>query len=190
MLPRETNVRDSWLCIIATEGAKTEEQYFSMFQNRRVKVVVLPTGEDGTSSPPHVLTRLEMYKAEYDFGDQDRLWLMVDVDRWPTQNLAEVCKQTKQKKFELAVSNPCFELWLWLHHADPETGDTDCNAIEKRLRARLGSYNKSRLDSAAYRPFIKQAIQRAQALHTKPKELWPPFPGTHVYKVVASLPEP
>jgi hypothetical protein len=190
LLPRTVNVRDAWLCIIATEGTKTEDQYFDIFPKNRVRVEVLPTGEDGKSSPQHVLDRLEAYKKKYDLGQKDKLWLMIDVDKWHPQNLAEVCKQAKQRKFGLAVSNPCFELWLWLHHADVEDSDVNCQAIEKRLRARLGSYNKSRLDVEAYRATVKEAVRRAKALHTNPEELWPSFPGTHVYKVVASLPEP
>lgn len=190
LLPRTVNVRDSWLCIIATEGAKTEEQYFAMFPKDRVRVVVLPTGEDGKSSPQHVLERLEEYEETYNLGREDKRWLMIDVDKWRPRNLKEVCKQAQQRKFELAVSNPCFELWLWLHHADVEVADANCQAIEKRLRARLGSYNKSRLDVESYKSTIKEAIRRAKALHTDLEELWPSFPGTHVYKVAASLPEP
>ena len=188
LLPRATNVRDAWLCVIATEGRKTEARYFTLFQSSRVEVVVFPTGEDNQSSPRHVLNRLGVYREQYDFGPQDRLWLMIDVDRWTTQNLAEVCREAKQRSIGLAVSNPCFELWLWLHHADVETIDRDCKAIETRLRQHLGSYNKANLDTAKFKPSIQEAIRRAQNMDTDADALWPAHPGTHVYKVVASLP--
>ncbi len=189
LIDRKENVRDARLCIIAAEGAKTEAQYFAMFRNPAVKVMVLPTGVDGRSSPQDVFNRLERYKEQYDFGPKDTLWLMIDVDRW--HRLAEICKEVKRHtNIRLAVSNPCFELWLWLHHADAVMNDTDCEAIEASLRTRLGEYNKSRLDFEMYKPHIDQAVRRAKALHTNLRELWPSFPGSHVYRVIESLPVP
>ncbi|HZT42696.1 MAG TPA: RloB family protein [Chthonomonadaceae bacterium] len=187
LLQRQDSVRDARLYIIATEGEKTEGQYFTIFQSPRVKVRVIPTGPDGKSSPAHVFDRLSLFHDEYNLGPEDKLWLMIDVDRWSLENLATVCKQANQMNIGLAVSNPCFELWLWLHHGDCEVSDTDCRAIESRLRSQLGSYSKKNLDIDAYKPYIRQAIQRAKNLDSAPNELWPSFPGTHVYKVVKSL---
>ncbi len=202
LLPRTTNVRDSWLCVIATEGQETEKRYFAMFQNSRVEVYILPTLEDNKSSPNYVLDRLELEKEKYDFGPQDQLWLMIDVDRWHTQNkLADVCREAKRRGIGLAVSNPCFELWLWLHYADADamfddsmfnndalTGKAKYPTPKDRLRKLLGSYNESNLDVDKFKPLVNDAVRRAEQLDTDVKALWPAHPGTHVYKVVASLP--
>ena len=59
-LDRSSNpMRDARLIIIATEGRKTEEQYFRLFRSRRVQIIVLPTGKDNRSSPLDVLERLD-----------------------------------------------------------------------------------------------------------------------------------
>ena len=187
LLPRATNVRDAWLCIIATEGQKTEKRYFSQFGTSRVRVEVLSTGEDGHSSPATVLKRLDDYRDEYEIGSQDKLWLMVDVDRWPPHVLKEVCREANQCGIGLAVSNSCFELWLWLHHADVEKDDLNCKVLEKMLRERLGSYSKHNLNVSDYAPYVQDAVTRAQALEVDTTALWPNRPGTHVYKVVATL---
>lgn len=190
LLDRKTNVRDAALCVIATEGRHTERQYFEGFGNRKVRVIPLPTGDDNKSAPQHVLKRLDDFKAENDIGPDDALWLMVDVDRWGVKRLKGVCQSAVQKGYRLAVSNPCFELWLYLHHADAETGDTDCAAVETRLRARLGSYNKANLNRSLFLPQAAEAIRRARALDNSPDDRWPDFPGTHVYKVAETLIEP
>lgn len=187
LLARPTNTRNSWLCIIAAEGQKTEERYFSRFETSRVHVEVLSTGGDNRSSPEHVLDRLNLFREQYDFGPQDKLWLMVDVDRWPPYVLAEVCGEASRRGIGLAVSNPCFELWLWLHHADVETDDLNCKVLEKMLRERLGSYSKHNLNVSDYAPYVQNAITRAQALEGDTMALWPNSPGTHVYKVTATL---
>ena len=105
---------DTSLIVIATEGEKTEKQYFETFKYRRVQVKVEAT-EKGKSSPAHVLERLDAYVKEFVIGDGDELWLAIDVDRWEKRMLAEVTREAVQKGFSLAVSNPCFELWLLLH---------------------------------------------------------------------------
>jgi hypothetical protein len=112
------HLRDTRLVVIATEGRFTEAKYFSLFRDTRVQVRVLPTGEDNRSSPEQVLERLREYRDNYELGGDDELWLMVDVDRWGDAKLRRVAKQAKDCRFGLAVSNPCFEVWLLFHHVD------------------------------------------------------------------------
>ena len=101
--------RDARLFIIATEGRKTEKQYFSMFGNKRCQVRVIPN-EDNKSAPAHILKQLKNFKKEFQLNADDELWLMVDVDRWGDKNLASVSAQAGHNKFQPAVSNPCFEV--------------------------------------------------------------------------------
>lgn len=188
LLDRRVHVRDSKLYVIATEGEKTEKQYFSLFQSPRVKVEVLATGPEGLSSPGHVLRRLAEFQAQYQLNSDDEFWLMVDVDRIRPQFLSDVCREATQKGFRLAVSNPCFEFWLWLHFADTEAADADCKAVETRLRSHLGAYSKANLPLDLFTPeAMRDAVRRARALQRDPDERWPAFPGTHVYKVVERL---
>ncbi len=72
--------RDARLFIIATEGRKTEKQYFS-FGNKRCQVRVIPN-EDNKSAPAHILQQLKNFKREFQLKADYELWLMVDVDRW------------------------------------------------------------------------------------------------------------
>jgi hypothetical protein len=189
LLSRATSFRDSRLCIIATEGAETEKRYFAMFENPRVRVRVLSTSEQGESAPQHVLNRLQEFRAQYELDQDDSLWLMIDVDRWlGPHGLPRVCKEAQHLGVKLAVSNPCFELWLLLHHADADEADRECKAVESRLQAKLGGYNKSNLQTDQFHMAINEAIERAKRLDNNPTELWPSFPGTHVHKVVMSLP--
>ncbi len=186
LIDRSYNTRDAQLFIIATEG-KTEKPYFEIFQDSRIKVEVLPTGEDNKSAPEYVIERLNEFAQQYDFGEEDTLWLVVDVDRWGAKKLSSVCRQAKQKKYRLAISNPCFEVWLCLHLEDLDPNNTTCQAFEKRLRLILGSYNKSNLDTTPYVEHIPDAIQRAKQLHPKANQNWPPTPGSHIYRVVEMI---
>lgn len=191
LLDRTYNTRDAQLFIIATEGAKTEKPYFQIFQDSRIKVEIIPTGEDNKSAPQYVIQKLNEFSQQYDFGENDTLWLVLDVDHWATgrhiKNLNEVCREAKNKKYGLAISNPCFETWLCLHLDDLDPNDKTCDDFEKRLRLILGSYNKSNLDTAPYVEHIEDAIRRAKQLHPNGKQNWPATPGSHVYRVVEMI---
>lgn len=186
LLDRTYNTRDAQLFIIATEG-KTEKPYFDIFQDSRIKVEILPTGEDNKSAPEYVIERLNEFAQKYDLGEEDSLWLVVDVDRWGQTKLSSVCREAKQKNYGLAISNPCFEAWLCLHLQDLDPKDKTCQDFDKRLRLILGSYNKSNLDTTPYIERIDDAIGRAKKLHPNPNHNWPSTPGSHMYRVVEMI---
>lgn len=187
LLDRQQDRRDAKLFIVATEGKETEKQYFRIFNSSRIKVEILATTEDGKSSPEYVLERLDIFKERYDLDEDDMLWLVSDVDRWGAKKLSSVCSQARQKGYNLAISNPCFEVWLTLHFEELNTQDRTCDNFKARLRTILGSYNGSNLDISAYKQNIENAVNRAKNLHQISRQDWPPTLGTHVYRLVEIL---
>ena len=151
LLPRKEYVRDAKLFVLATEGTDTEKQYFEgLFGSSKVKIEVLDTGTTGLSSPGHVLKRLSDFEDKYELDANDEPWLVIDVDHHRPDSLSQVCQEATQKGFQLAVSNPCFELWLRLHFAEAELADTRCKHLKDRLKHELGSYNWTNLDLSHY----------------------------------------
>jgi RloB-like protein len=187
LLDRQQDRRDAKLFIVATEGKETEKQYFRIFNSSRIKVEILATTEDGKSSPEYVLERLDIFKERYDLDEDDMLWLVSDVDRWGAKKLSSVCSQARQKGYNLAISNPCFEVWLTLHFEELNNQDRTCDNFKARLRTILGSYNGSNLDISAYQQNIENAVNRAKNLHQISRQDWPPTLGTHVYRLVEIL---
>jgi hypothetical protein len=160
----EARYRDDRLFIIACDDTYAPKQYFDFFQIPRIQVHVVST-EDGTSSAEHVLERLLGY--EYDEGDER--WLLLDTDHYIRDghfaSFSAALTKARQHDVNIALSKPCFELWLLLHHID-ETAVTNlanAAAVEVKLRAVLGEYNKMRL-KAAHFPIetILDAYERAK----------------------------
>ncbi|MFN4831714.1 MAG: RloB domain-containing protein, partial [Pseudanabaena sp.] len=85
ILDRKQDLRSPKLFVIATEGEKTESQYFGLFESSRIKLKFLPT-EDGRSAPQHVIERLNkhvierlnIFQEEYGINDDDMFWLVID----------------------------------------------------------------------------------------------------------------
>jgi len=160
------SLRDDRLFIVACDDTYSPEQYFAFFKLARVKVHVVPT-VDGTSAAKHVLQRL----LEFQYEEDDERWLVLDADHYVQgahlAGFVAALQEARQKGIQVALSRPSFDLWLLLHHAEETTvgGYANADAVGAALRAMLGSYDKRKLDSAAF-PLesVVAACQRAEAL--------------------------
>ena len=180
------HLRDTKLIIIATEGKETEKQYFLMFKNLKLQVKIIPA-TDNRSSPEYVLNRLDNFKKEFNIDGNDELWLVVDVDRWGDAKLSQIAKLCVQKNYHLAISNPCFEVWLYLHFENITPEINNCQEVKRLIKNRLGSYNSSNLNTDIFLPNVNVAVENAKVLDTNPQDRWTSSTGTHVYKIVEKL---
>ena len=181
---RISGVRDANLIVIAFEGAKTEKKYFEemasqkYYYNSKVKVYPLVKEAVTASSPEHVVRQLNSFKEKCpDLQPDDEFWLVIDVDRWGDEKLSEIAQRCHQKDYKLAISNPCFELWLLLHWKTLDEYSEDVldefleNSKVTKNRTRLdvellkilGEYNKSKLKVEHYLPYVERAIENARA---------------------------
>lgn len=209
MRERREAFRDARLIVIASEGKDTERIYFKAlakeYTNPRVHVHILERSvdEQNNSSPEHVLKQLNDYKSQYELEADDELWLVVDKDRWTEAMLSRVATEFLQEvAMHMALSNPCFELWLLLHIEDAVslTPEEQMLWMENRrksknsdpylkvsLRQKMGSYHESSYDALSLVVHVEDAIERARALDKKPAGRWPQTLGTRVYLLAESV---
>jgi RloB-like protein len=93
--------------------------------------------------------------------DFDEVWCVYDVDDF---DVVPAAREAARLRFQLAVSDPCFELWLLLHHEDCAAYLGGYREVEQRLRKHLPRYDKSRLNFADYAIGVVDAIRRAEKL--------------------------
>lgn len=203
---RISGIRDPSLIVIATEGEKTEQQYFEGLQEKcetspsRIHLKILEPRTTGHSSPKYVLSQLSDYKKEFGLNSNDELCMVIDRDSqsWTEAELSLVAAQCESKQFVLALSNPCFEVWLLLHikdideYSQQEISDLFSNkneALKKEIRKLLGQYNPSNLNFSDFIESIDTAIHRASVLDTDPQARWPNNFGTRVYVPVKKIME-
>ena len=189
----------------------TEPLYFEKLalDHRHPRIGVEVLDEQSTaSSPRDVIDRLKGFdkrlnelKRKYNLGQDDELWLVFDRDKWTEQMLNEVVQQAKRKDYyHVADSNPCFEIWLLLHHKSLAEYDKDTlndfkqnrrqgtrTKLERELVKICGSYNKSNPDLSHYIPFVTTAIQNAKETDTEPQTRWLNSIGTRVYLLAQSV---
>jgi hypothetical protein len=198
-LDRKVHVREDRQIFIAVEGRKTEEQYFAIFRHNpsesavKFNIVIIKPDYD-RSAPQHVLEKLKDELAKKEILENDEVWLMVDVDHWTKpnhiKNTDRVLQEATQLRYNLALSNPCFECWLIMHHAEPprlKKQTSLSNDYKKHLATLIGGYDGSKLDVTKFKPYVSIAITRAKRLDSQPTGRIPPYPGSHVYKLVEKI---
>ena len=79
------------------------------------------------------------------FPSGARIWCVFDFDEHP--NLSQAITEAAQSGIDVAVSNPCFELWLVLHLQD-QTAYTTRRAVQRRS-ARLNLTSGKQLPDGA-----------------------------------------
>jgi hypothetical protein len=151
-LVRDTlTLRDDRLFIVACDDTYAPKQYFEFFRITRVQIHVIPT-VDGTSAAQHVLERLQ----QIDHEDYDERWMLLDTDHCTVGpslgSFRDAIVKATQQGIKVALSKPCFELWLLLHHLDESSVSalSKCDDVVAALRARLGQYNKTKLKKEHY----------------------------------------
>lgn len=209
MRERREAFRDARLIVIASEGKDTERIYFNAlakeYTNPRVHVHILERSvdEQNNSSPEHVLKQLNDYKSQYELESDDELWLVIDRDRWTDAMLSRVATECSQEvAMHMALSNPCFELWLLLHIEDAalltpeeqkqwmENRRKTKNAdpyLKVRLRQKMGTYHESSYNALALIAHVEDAIERAKVLDKNPTDRWPQTLGTQVHLLAESV---
>lgn len=108
--------RDAFLFIIVCEGTNREPDYFRFFDGMSSRLKVVPVAST-TGSAPRLLIDVAIEKEkELDANDErDRVWFVIDTDRWREQlhDIRQECDQ--HPHWRVAQSNPCFEVWLYFH---------------------------------------------------------------------------
>lgn len=176
------------LFLIATEGTKTEPNYFAIFNEEtsvvRVKCLI---GGIGKNAPSQVLKRIQVHIKKETIKSSDEAWLVIDKDRWTNEQLKELHEWSKkQKNYGLALSNPKFEYWLLLHYEDGNgiSSPRDCT---ERLKRWIPNYDKGIDIRKITRQQINYAIQRAKTRNQPPCMDWPQTIGTTVYLLIEKI---
>lgn len=155
--------------LIICEGQKTEPSYFNGLRvSERARTVYLEI--DDTGGVPKTLVeraadiKKSLRRSARKSGDSnsqyDEVWCVFDVDEHP--NLHDALQQAKANDIKLAVSNPCFELWLVLHFQE-QRASIERHSVQRMWREHMPSYVKT-VDFGAIAAFVGAAIQRAEDL--------------------------
>ncbi len=149
-------------------------------------VKVLPPTDRTSSAPVHALRRAVEFVTKGQLEPDDQLWIVLDTDRWGDKQLMEVRRACDDKGWGLTISNPCFELWLYLHYEDlPENFSGGSQNMKAALKEVCQANNGYQVDDALNN--LPKAIERAIALDSRTDLLLPPRNVTQVYRLARAI---
>lgn len=180
--------------LVVCEGQVTEPAYIKGYVHsaRNATVEVKIHDEHGDPRKLVEMAKDEDKKARAlarqqkdDFLAYDEVWSVFDCDQHERFN--DACQMARDNRIELAVSNPCFELWLLLHFRD-SPGAQHRHRVQKMVKRFLRGYDKH-LEFERVARGIEQAIARARRLDADAESMGEPFrnPTTCVYRLLESI---
>jgi RloB-like protein len=105
--------------LVFVEGRRTEPQYL-VHWHRKHRERILVEIDPFKGTPYSLVERAVERKANEETLARkgkgkayDQIWCVFDRDEHP--NFAEACSLAARKGIQLAISNPCIELWFLLH---------------------------------------------------------------------------
>jgi len=141
-------------------GEVTEPRYFDglqlEFRNSAVHVRVKAKGADPISLVKYAAAASDQNRESF-----DEVWCVVDVDEFDVE---AAIRQAHDRGIKLAISNPCFEVWLLLHFVDCTASVRDAAEAIRRLKRHVPDYSKNELRFEKFGPGVADAIRRAQCL--------------------------
>jgi hypothetical protein len=178
--------------LIVCEGKVTEPAYFTDIRRTERGIIELEIVPGGV--PKTVVERAVEMKKESerearrrkdDNFRYDSVWRVFDIDEHPL--VPEAKQQAKANAINLAVSNPCFELWFLLYFQD-QTAHIERQRVQHLCRQHMPGYQKAP-HCDAMRPHQNRAIQRAQQLETcqESRENAGGNPSTGVFRLIQEI---
>ena len=114
------------------EGKVTEREYFQCVKSPDIHLSFAQSaGLDPKSLVQKARAELRLRNPRDTNNSFDELWCVFDVDQH--ERLAEALSDARNSGINVAVSNPCFELWLVLHVRD-QNAYTSRTAIQRESR--------------------------------------------------------
>lgn len=152
--------------VILCEGTVTEPHYLDALKRlpevHKVASVKIEVDKDRSGAVPLTLVEaaIEVKKGN---DEIDEVWCLFDVEApQPHPNLAQALARARDNGIEIAVSNPCFEIWLVLHF-DRCSAWLTTDAAGRLRREHDGSTGKE-VAGELYMPLRKIAVQHARDL--------------------------
>ncbi|MFA5815304.1 MAG: RloB family protein [Bacteroidales bacterium] len=195
--------------VISTEGL-TENIYFQGFNlyadelriHGRVIIDILEKQDPGDtrSAPEYIVGLLNEYVEDSGI-DSDELWIVFDRDRQnnSTDKILQILDHCQQRGYNIALTNPCFELWLLMHVSDLSDYDPAIllenpkdsirarrRFLEKEVTRHIGGYRKNNLQFGRFIAHLEQAVTNSALQCSIPLDLVNQL-GTSVGNLVRAI---
>jgi len=180
--------KDSHKIYVICEGKGTEPDYFAFFEglSSNLQVITIPPS-NGTDplklmeSSKAILTgENRQYTVNYQYGDT--VWFVIDTDTWEKERkiapLRKYCTEQNQHineeldevkpyhAWNVAQSNPSFEIWLFYHIYDTKPSDEELEKAQS-FKEYVNSKIAGGFNFQTHPVFLEDAINHSEKQFSK-----------------------
>ena len=149
---RRSHIEPKRRFILFCEGKNTEPTYFSALKRTWTGALIDVETRPGVGVPMTIARAAVGYaksegltkasrRKKYSFEEKDEVWAVFNRDEHPKFNQAvSLCQDNN---VGVALSNPCFELWLILHERDYDRPNHH-HAVQKELKNLRPEYDNQK----------------------------------------------
>ncbi|MCK5133839.1 MAG: RloB domain-containing protein [Candidatus Sabulitectum sp.] len=157
---------------IFCEGRRREYDYFNYFvgMDSRINIIVYQMREEDNTTPSGVFQKAEKFVGKIDLEDIDEVWLVFDrdIDKFDSrkpqiQEIRSVC--SSRENWNIALSNPCFEVWLHYHFFN-KAPDFDGLEVSSNWKTHLGVSISGGFDTRKHPLLIETALTNSKSVHS------------------------
>lgn len=175
--------------VIVCEGEETEPNYFgSLRQKFRLSPLIIKVVA-GKGSPIRIVECAIDEKKRLE-DTKDEVWCVLDTET-PANNptLKTAIEKAQKAKINLAISNPCFEYWYFIHFDESSRPFANGQEMKRELKSHIPHYNESMNVFPILDNLTPTAIKHAEKLRKRSQESWDifPNPSTSVDKLVQEI---
>jgi hypothetical protein len=185
--------------LVITGGVKTEPAYLHFLRDKLgtsgVTIQVVESGRDPLRLVDEAIVQksqdaLDAKRSRDSSNVFDSVWVMTDVDDFE-KAIPQALAKAANDEVQVAVSNPCFEIWLLWHASDHGYGSTKTVQTAAQAAGVTTGKNGKELVVSAVDGKYQEARDRAvarQAAHSR-NDVQPPSnnPSSDVYLLVEGL---
>ena len=180
--------------LIVCEGKVTEPVYFGDIRRMErgiIELEIVPGGVPKTVVERAVDMKKQSERDAKRRQDEnlryDSVWCVFDIDEHPF--VPEAKQQAQANAINIAVSNPCFELWFLLHFQD-QSAHIEGHTVQHLCRQHMPGYQKTP-PCDLLRPHQVEATERAIQLENwqESRENAGGNPSTGVHRLIQQIHE-
>ena len=198
LFERVPPTRDAKSIYIFCEGVRTEYKYFQYFRemDSRINIEIHELKPDENNSPKGLMDIAKscLDKTEsnpnpkYEMLAGDEVWVVFDTDpdKLETRKpqIVQLREECNNLKWQVAQSNPCFEVWLYYHFCDKNAefqGKEISKEWKRFLDKEFGGF-----DTRKHPLYIETAAKNAENNFISQNNQ-PDIGATEVYKLSQSI---
>jgi len=184
--------RDAQKIYIYCEGAKREKQYFDVFKgiDSRIDIVVYELNDQENNSAEGLVRIAENDLDTKEIIEGDEIWIVLDTDIYGNSHRIEKLKAVRQECFDknwnIAQSNPCFEVWLY-YHKESQKPNFENIEVPSEWKKRVGEIIKGGFNSKKHAYFLPTAMINAEVNFELDNNNFPDISSTEVFKLAKSI---